>query len=535
MISNYISSEKSYTFLTGAGISYNSPSNLPLARDIVFKTINALSIDENIKDQIKDSFDSGTLRFEQFMELITDIFDSNLDILNQLSMCSSPNLIHHLLAEFIRGNHCVFTTNFDCLIEKACINMGISIQTVFSNEQHIDEETKSVWKLHGSLQDENGHDTKNSIVATMKRLGQSGEAFSNNPFLKDVFISSICKNDLIVIGYSGSDDYDIVPMISQANTPNRIYWVWHDQNMRQIQVFPYRKFKSRKAKEIFEKLFSFGNWKENQIFVIAGNTTEILTEIGRILSNNFVSNHHYGNEYIVPSYYYSKWSLKYALEDWRNIGFLGNYFLTIRNYGEAYRYFLLTLSITDDAKEIFPKLYVLSKLATICIRGHQPELALDYLEEIDKLLNEEKKSSYFQIEQRMLKHYGNFVTNYYQHRAICCTEMGDLEGALKMLQKANSQEGSIEYARGLYEKARIMKKKGDLPTALILIQEAISIHRKHGNLESLAICLTFLTGELVKLHEFDKAKKGLYEIVGICNITNNHALLATCQQRLENI
>ena len=69
------------------------------------------------------------------------------------------------------------------------------------------------------------------------------------------------------------------------------------------------------------------------------------------------------------------------------------------------------------------------------------------------------------------------------------------------------EKGTIEYARGLYEKARIMKKKGDSLTALSLVEEAINIHRKRGNLESLAICLTFIVEELGELHELSEFRR----------------------------
>lgn len=536
MLSLYISSSKTYSFLTGAGISYDSPSNLPLAKDIVYRLIDVLSVDLDIKDQIKNQFDDRSLRFEQFMELITEIFDPNLHILDQLSMCNSPNLIHNLLAEFIRSNHFVFTTNFDCLIEKACMQKGISVRTVYSNKQNLCDGTKAVWKLHGSLQDENGQDTRNSIVATLSRLGQKGEAFSSDPFLRRVFVSNISQHDLIVLGYSGSDDYDIVPMISQINTQNRIYWIWHDQEIPYMKVFGYSTFKKeyKNAPETFNKLFSLGNWEEDQIYVVVGRTSEILSEIAKILIKNIDINH-CEDEYKIPHYYYLQWSLKYTLEEWRRLSFLGKYFCIVGNYEEAHRYFLLALSKAEEAKEIFPIIYALNCLSRTCIKDNKPQLAMEYLEEMHSLLDESQESLYSQLEQKMLRCESGFMIEYNQHLAICYSEMGDLEGALEILHKAKPQKGTIEYARGLYEEARIMRKMGDLPKAFSLVEEAISIHRKHGNLESLAICLPFLSAILIEKNEFSRVEECLNEIISICKIINDFKLMFECQHLLGQI
>ena len=64
-----------YAFLAGAGASFDSPSNLPLANQIVYGLLDTLNIDEAHRSEFKQKFDRGDLRFEQFIEqLISCVF-----------------------------------------------------------------------------------------------------------------------------------------------------------------------------------------------------------------------------------------------------------------------------------------------------------------------------------------------------------------------------------------------------------------------------------------------------------------------------
>lgn len=58
------------------------------------------------------------------------------------------------------------------------------------------------------------------------------------------------------------------------------------------------------------------------------------------------------------------------------------------------------------------------------------------------------------------------MVEYEQQLAICHSELGNFESALAILHKAECQKDTIEYARGLYEEARVMRKMGNFPKAL---------------------------------------------------------------------
>jgi hypothetical protein len=72
-----------------------------------------------------------------------------------------------------------------------------------------------LWKIHGTLQDVRGHHCRKSIVATMRRVGAKGEGLCFEPGMRAVIEERLNATDLIVLGYSGSDDYDIVPALAR--------------------------------------------------------------------------------------------------------------------------------------------------------------------------------------------------------------------------------------------------------------------------------------------------------------------------------
>ena len=65
-VDEVFSPDQRYCFLAGAGISVDSPSNLPLAADIVHQVIASLQLETGIEQKMRDDFARRALRFEQF-------------------------------------------------------------------------------------------------------------------------------------------------------------------------------------------------------------------------------------------------------------------------------------------------------------------------------------------------------------------------------------------------------------------------------------------------------------------------------------
>lgn len=237
-----------YTFLVGAGISMNPPSNIPSARQFVSSLLHYYAPPEEIDNILQIE----NLRYEFLVELIQNIFDPDLHFLDYLAEVKEPNAIHYFLGSMIMRYHQVITTNFDPLIEVAyqriCQRL---IQFPRFHEKQKAIITRSdfkyfsldsfpVIKIHGSKSNVyTGQTTIESLVTTITALGknrESGQTFAMEPFKQKVVDQITNGRSLIVMGYSGSDDFDISPLLKEMKTIQSLIWVEHQQEMGKDEV-----------------------------------------------------------------------------------------------------------------------------------------------------------------------------------------------------------------------------------------------------------------------------------------------------------
>ena len=235
-----------FTFLVGAGCSKPSPSNLPLGKETMEAIINHTCAKSEV-DKILGVM--GKFRFEQLMEIVRDRLDPDLSIIDYFGLCNKPNPIHFFLAQMMKMEHFVMTTNFDYLIEYALLQSKIEkkhIIPVITKEDfkryknpdlYVRNDKFPIYKIHGSSSNIiTNQETRKSLIATIQAFGSGkrGESvFLLEPFKRPFFENVINGRTLIIMGYSGSDDFDIVPslklLMSMTKTFN-IVWIDHNQN-----------------------------------------------------------------------------------------------------------------------------------------------------------------------------------------------------------------------------------------------------------------------------------------------------------------
>lgn len=229
-----LTEEGRLVFFVGAGISKDVPSCIPLGNELKNGIINALCMDnsEPQRDEILESVES--LRPEVILQIMHEIVgDKVLDVLD-IFRCDQPNQNHFFLAKVIKYGNLIVTTNFDCLIEQACIADGFEPRVCVSDLE-FNEWLKSVgerknlkgclFKIHGSLEDAKGACKKDTIVATLNQVGRGLPAGKAN-----VFEYLIKNYDMVFIGYSGLDDFDICPKIALTETSKKIFWCQHNRS-----------------------------------------------------------------------------------------------------------------------------------------------------------------------------------------------------------------------------------------------------------------------------------------------------------------
>lgn len=231
------------TFLVGAGCSIESPSNLPGGTQMMEEIIKYSCCESEINTLI-EVIRKNEIRFESLIEIIQHNYDRNLKTLEFYSQCQYPNKTHFFLANMITRGNQVMTTNFDNLIElalKNILNEEGAIKPIIKkddfnraiNENNIfNDNLYLIYKLHGSINNcITQEDTRNSIIATISSLGKNNQYNDNfilPDYKKSIFDKLINNRTLIVLGYSGSDDFDIIPSLLETEEIQRIIWIDHE-------------------------------------------------------------------------------------------------------------------------------------------------------------------------------------------------------------------------------------------------------------------------------------------------------------------
>ncbi|MHA1376016.1 MAG: tetratricopeptide repeat protein, partial [Promethearchaeota archaeon] len=150
------------------------------------------------------------------------------------------------------------------------------------------QDKRLVYKIHGSTKNIfTGKSTRNSLIATLSAFGRNKEGknvFQIEPFKRQVFTNLTKNRTLIVMGYSGSDDFDIVPTLMMLHDIEQIFWINHVQdynfkeNFSEIRVSNIEEnLNMEKVNEILIKIKLMN--PSIPIYRIDANTSQILNSI----------------------------------------------------------------------------------------------------------------------------------------------------------------------------------------------------------------------------------------------------------------
>ncbi len=236
--------EDDLCFLVGAGISVDKPCSLPTGYEFMRSALHRLIPEEEQENIIAlmDPDREGSrgpgdfLRFEQLLQYLQGWFDPDLHFLDCFADLSTPNLNHLFLAYMIKSHHLVFTTNFDSMIEHALLETRTPKPQIFPIihkedwEKHVKENDCCVYKLHGSLIDyRTMNDCRETIQATLEQIAQmkEGNIFTLEAWKRNVLQAAVQTHNLVVSGYSGLDDFDILPTLWSIPSPRKLIWINH--------------------------------------------------------------------------------------------------------------------------------------------------------------------------------------------------------------------------------------------------------------------------------------------------------------------
>jgi len=226
----------SVTFLVGAGISAAPPACLPLAPDLIERLVSPLLLSLRLPNHVSRSVLRALAGLRP--EVVADILIEHLGVWALHPLLSilrgQPNSWHSFLAACLEQGCCVVTTNFDSLIEEACRAQAIRYVPADATGciYRIDNHTPAslLFKVHGSIGDPPAADALSRLALGIRQVGRG---LSKRQL--DLLRRLVLDRPVIVLGYSGRDDFDIMPaLLGMPRTASGL-WVIHDSAVPVVQ------------------------------------------------------------------------------------------------------------------------------------------------------------------------------------------------------------------------------------------------------------------------------------------------------------
>ena len=215
-------------YLCGAGISYTPPTCLPTVRTFVNGIVRHCVNDAQSREHIVTTISAQQFgrRFEVLVDEMTQLKNSVELRIGELFTSDTPNLIHHYLAERCQVGSTILTTNFDNCVELA--GTVDAARIIFNGSDLIGTEplTSVIVKPHGSIPF-TPLEEATELVATVSALARTARGFEQYPKWQEYLLNLLRRKTIVVMGYSGSDDFDISPILMEAS-PKEIVWIDYD-------------------------------------------------------------------------------------------------------------------------------------------------------------------------------------------------------------------------------------------------------------------------------------------------------------------
>lgn len=255
----------------GSGISKDS--GIPIVNQLVPYILNKFGLSKEEYNRMLNEDKSLQIPFEAFIEII----NSNCQINKLLEIFSKgiPNTNHLLLSNLIKEGKLktVITTNFDTLIEDALeytipsLKKNIDYDVLFKEEEfekiNWEDDRIRIIKLHGSI------DHPEMMAITLKRIAMKDLSEARMSITERVFSTGFHSN-VIVLGYSSSDAFDISPQIESINNNyKKVFYIQHSENegiivdelKNQLDKNPFKNFSGSKRIEINTQNFIKEIWE----------------------------------------------------------------------------------------------------------------------------------------------------------------------------------------------------------------------------------------------------------------------------------
>jgi hypothetical protein len=235
--------------LAGAGVSIEEPSGIPAACGLLDALLKWVAPDGNLRAGLARRMTPGShfnpyhfLRFEGFIQAVAELDPNVFYYLESTQSYGGPNRNHCLLARMALGGATVLTTNFDTRIEQAA---GVSFLPTFvlSSRRRVPGPGERLIKVHGSFPWKRGRNV--TPRASLTQIGKLGLGFERFTAFRDWFGAVTAGKTLVVVGYSASDSFDVVPLLEGYSRAATVVWFSYQHARRGLRVAVVRARKSR--------------------------------------------------------------------------------------------------------------------------------------------------------------------------------------------------------------------------------------------------------------------------------------------------
>jgi tetratricopeptide (TPR) repeat protein len=537
---------QSLIFFVGAGVSHDPPSNLALFGELNKEIIRSATSSMLNEDDYEIL--SYHIRPEILLQILTDtlpreLVDELLRLLKEIMSKAEPNSNHFLLAQVLRQDGWVFTTNYDNLIEEA--SKTVDVKRCYNDskfeefyKRYISTNTRNlpggyVFKLHGTIED------PESILATLRSIGKGLTNYKEK--VLEYFLQNF---NFCFMGYSCQDDFDILHVLLNTSSNKSVVWFQYRKGeIGQIicgrNILEYEREKEQKRplgekkewsiinanefllkKKVFLKIVGDSSRFVRHIFPssIRRESTENMASIenGRMVNQfsewarkisdydknliagrlfNYIESFDKAEEYLKKSENFAQEKTEKAIAQ---RGLADTYYRKEKDeaYREANKVLIQkTLPIYEEAGDVFGIVQVDIDIANNLRRLKDYSEALKYAEKAKKLLEDnrdelkEKKKEYYDLEHGRclnimgLIHYG----------------MGD---SSKSLQEIQTGLEFCEKSREIREKIGDVSMVAESENAMGLILRVNADHLKQFDKEKaiqlLRESLKYLKGALDK-------------------------------------
>lgn len=479
--------EGKIAFFVGAGISKDPPSNLLLGDELKNNTIDVFcrEISKNERKKIPESV--GGLRPEVILQIIhEEIGDRALDILDILKS-DNPNQNHFFLAKAIDYGNTIITTNFDNLIEYACIREGFEPSVYFNDEgferwfeeKGDNNKNGGIFKIHGTL--EEIHVTsvgiaiknrKDTIIATLNQVGRGLSQEKSN-----VLEHFLKKKDMVFIGYSGLDDFDIYPKMFQTESEKKIFWLEHVENAycKVISLYEIRKRKN----DHIDKLLA----NRSSSFRIVCDTRKIIKDLWKeadfgnfpSCKKNIMDHADYFVEFAKNISIYNKTSIISHIFDYSD------------EWDEAIKWYIVCQELCSETNEVDKQaklIEVFFRLGLIYRYKEEYEKALDYYNQTLELIDLQYNPKNWNMGKAEILHQ---IGRVYQCNKNYPSAISYIKKAISLRQEINDVEGiAYSFFQLLMIYLEMDETNIDFEGIERSAENAIAVMKKYGDYRGVA-------------------------------------------------